>query len=255
MPPAKRSLVWCSERCHKGENEFRRSQLKAALTDVGASLVVLKKAKRFGLWIERIRRPDFVLVTDVREARSCMELLSDHKGGNIPSTMIVVCETSVQVAKVNSFTMQFPACVGFVYACTDSDLPLHWMGEYFQKHYGSAERIDQQETLLQRPFNSLADLPVGLAWSAPRFCEASQLGNGLHSWCDLSNASDSTGPEEVVSACRNGDELRVDRRNRDASKASISLSDPLKVPLPFWVSNISCEPRKIFGNDYFLTSA
>eukprot|EP00971_Amphidinium_carterae_P109896 2176971-Amphidinium_carterae.1 len=48
----------------------------------------MSQARQFCAWIERSKRPPFVLITDWREAQPCLRAVTQHGGSNIPSHMV-----------------------------------------------------------------------------------------------------------------------------------------------------------------------
>jgi hypothetical protein len=85
-------LVWCHERVHKQEREAERKAMSAAARKAGAKLVCLKKVGNFRTWLSRKRRPPYVLVTDWREAKPCLQAASVHPDWQRPCLMVVVAE-------------------------------------------------------------------------------------------------------------------------------------------------------------------
>mmetsp|Transcript_55389 Transcript_55389/g.171575 ORF Transcript_55389/g.171575 Transcript_55389/m.171575 type:complete len:397 (+) Transcript_55389:66-1256(+) len=85
-------LVWCHERCHKVETEERRVVLSEAVQAAGASLVCLKKAAKFALWLRNAQRPPFILLTDWREVKPCLMAAAEQHTTNQPTFTVVLCE-------------------------------------------------------------------------------------------------------------------------------------------------------------------
>jgi len=116
-------LVWCYERCHKAENQEQRQVIKKYARTAGASLVCLKKARQFGAWIDRTKRPPFVLVTDWREAQPCLRAVTQHTGTNIPTHMVVLCEGRRQYMRAMDWAKVLRPDVGHVHICEKSAIP------------------------------------------------------------------------------------------------------------------------------------
>jgi len=116
-------LVWCYERCHKAENQEQRQVIKKHARNAGASLVCLKKARQFGAWIDRTKRPPFVLVTDWREAQPCLRAASQHTGTNIPTHMVVLCEGRRQYMRALDWAKVLRPDIGHVHICEKSAIP------------------------------------------------------------------------------------------------------------------------------------
>jgi hypothetical protein len=86
------SLVWCSERCFKAENVHRRAALENLAKSSGASLVSIKKANKFAMWLLTARCKPFVLVTDWREVKPCLQVLEPQPMENQPVFTMVLCD-------------------------------------------------------------------------------------------------------------------------------------------------------------------
>mmetsp|Transcript_83786 Transcript_83786/g.233694 ORF Transcript_83786/g.233694 Transcript_83786/m.233694 type:complete len:268 (-) Transcript_83786:140-943(-) len=129
-------LVWCHERCHKPENEARRQAMGNEIVQLGAGLVCMKKAKQFGLWIEREPRPVYVLVTDWREAQPCMHAVSQHSNNNRPIFTIVICDSERQQSRAAEWAKHLPADVGMVQVHERSHIPGALLGGFLRKFFG-----------------------------------------------------------------------------------------------------------------------
>lgn len=116
-------LVWCHERCHKQENEARCRAMREVTAELGASLITLKKAGQFGLWIERAQRPLYVLITDWREAQPCIQALEHHKGRNFPILTVVLCESPRQYSRASEWARRLTSNVGPVHVCDRNKIP------------------------------------------------------------------------------------------------------------------------------------
>mmetsp|Transcript_51944 Transcript_51944/g.121617 ORF Transcript_51944/g.121617 Transcript_51944/m.121617 type:complete len:324 (+) Transcript_51944:74-1045(+) len=116
-------MVWCYERCHKSENQEQRQVIKKYARAAGASLVCLKKARQFCAWIERSKRPPFVLITDWREAQPCLRAVTQHGGSNIPSHMVVLCEGRRQYMRALDWSKVLRPDIGMVHICEKTNIP------------------------------------------------------------------------------------------------------------------------------------
>mmetsp|Transcript_28768 Transcript_28768/g.52422 ORF Transcript_28768/g.52422 Transcript_28768/m.52422 type:complete len:322 (-) Transcript_28768:60-1025(-) len=128
-PPAQQmssitwQMVWCYERCHKSENQEQRQVIKKHARAAGASLVCLKKARQFCAWIERSKRPPFVLITDWREAQPCLRAVTQHGGSNIPTHMVVLCEGRRQYMRALDWSKVLRPDIGMVHICEKTNIP------------------------------------------------------------------------------------------------------------------------------------
>mmetsp|Transcript_90395 Transcript_90395/g.256013 ORF Transcript_90395/g.256013 Transcript_90395/m.256013 type:complete len:350 (+) Transcript_90395:82-1131(+) len=93
-PQCSWQIVWCHERSHKNEVAHRRKVLGDAARAAGASLVCLKKASKFDMWLAKAQRPPFVLLTDWREVKPCLQAASQEHLCNQPVFTVVLCEES-----------------------------------------------------------------------------------------------------------------------------------------------------------------
>jgi hypothetical protein len=101
-------IVWCHERVHKRELEAERKALSEAARNAGASLVCLKKASKFDIWLSRARRPPYVLVTDWREAKPCLQAASVHPEWQRPCLMVVAAEQRPLFERASQWVAALP---------------------------------------------------------------------------------------------------------------------------------------------------
>mmetsp|Transcript_121640 Transcript_121640/g.305937 ORF Transcript_121640/g.305937 Transcript_121640/m.305937 type:complete len:296 (-) Transcript_121640:115-1002(-) len=92
------TLVWCSERCCKPEQEEIRKGLASAARKAGGKLMCVRKAAKFSAWFSAKCRLPLVLVVDWREVKPCMEYLDTVKeAGNgfnsMPAVVVVLAGT------------------------------------------------------------------------------------------------------------------------------------------------------------------
>eukprot|EP00443_Scrippsiella_acuminata_P029757 CAMPEP_0115259308 /NCGR_PEP_ID=MMETSP0270-20121206/47755_1 /TAXON_ID=71861 /ORGANISM="Scrippsiella trochoidea, Strain CCMP3099" /LENGTH=399 /DNA_ID=CAMNT_0002675109 /DNA_START=102 /DNA_END=1301 /DNA_ORIENTATION=+ len=123
-------LIWCHERCHKEENEACRQALQDEIRGHGASLVCLKKAGQFGLWLQRNPDARYALVTDWREAKPCMEAVESH----VPMLAIVVCDMARQATRAMEWTHSLEITLArTVTICERSCIPVDLLGGLVRK--------------------------------------------------------------------------------------------------------------------------
>lgn len=111
-------VVWCHEHCHKSHNEAQKMRLNDLCCEHGASLVCHKKAAKFGAWLSSNEHPNYVLITDWREAKPCIDITST---GCRFAQMIVYCDTEVTFRKASEWAKRLPAEAGRVHAVKGMD--------------------------------------------------------------------------------------------------------------------------------------
>lgn len=84
------SLAWCHERCHKQESDALRESIQASVRKAGGDLVCLKKAQKFATWVASATQQPYVLLSDWREIKPCVQVIAQYATHNFPA-MIVVC--------------------------------------------------------------------------------------------------------------------------------------------------------------------
>jgi len=87
------SLVWCSERCFKEDNAQRREVLEDLAESAGASLVSFKKASKFAIWLVNTPHKPFILVTDWREVKPCLQVSELQPVEYQPVFTVVLCDS------------------------------------------------------------------------------------------------------------------------------------------------------------------
>jgi len=145
-------LVWCHERCHKLEHEPRREAMRVAREEFQVSMVSLRKAKNFALWIQASPRHPFVLLTDWREAQHCRRALELHQGGNIPVFTVILCDSTKQ-RKVASAWVQSvlgskggpPVEANHIHVCERSAIPKELCGGLLHQVFGLATPLAQPQ--------------------------------------------------------------------------------------------------------------
>lgn len=104
-------LVWCHERCLKEENEVRRKVLSEAARECGALLICLKKANKFEKWLVQEHRPPFVLLTDCKEVKPCVNIVSSLQAHQSQLAFtIALCDTESDFNRVSLWTQSLPVC-------------------------------------------------------------------------------------------------------------------------------------------------
>lgn len=89
-------LVWCHDRYQQQGlvKRARRRAFEDATAAVGASLLYLRKALEFKDWCCTFDMSPYILLTDWREAKPCMEIVRGLKAERQPVFMMVICEVS-----------------------------------------------------------------------------------------------------------------------------------------------------------------
>jgi len=119
-------LVWCHERIHKqGQIEIdRRNGVEDAAAGVGAELLCLKKAKQFEHGSCRPGTMPYILLTDWREVKPCMEIMQGHKPQKRPVFIVVICEVNRQYARATRWVQNLSKdTTGPVYICQHMGSP------------------------------------------------------------------------------------------------------------------------------------
>jgi len=92
-----RQLVWCDERCHKPSARESRDFLQAEAVSLQAQLVPFKKAEKFRNWLAGVQFPSpYMLLTNWREFKPCMEALRQESPWKRPVLSVVTCEEAAQ---------------------------------------------------------------------------------------------------------------------------------------------------------------
>jgi len=113
-------LVWCYEHCHKEECSSQRRALAAASQKHCASFVPVKKAAKLGYWIAKQCRAPYVLVTDWRELKPCLDMFKQHDNTNHPSFTVVVCAHPRSFEKASQWARRISPCRLHVCKSVDS---------------------------------------------------------------------------------------------------------------------------------------
>lgn len=89
--------MWCHERCHKAEEQAMRQMIASIGIHCGFELECLKKAQTFKTWLGDVPQNEYVLLTDGRELKPCMEALSSEM--HRPPQFIVVMASRAKHAR------------------------------------------------------------------------------------------------------------------------------------------------------------
>lgn len=108
-------LVWCYERCHKEETAEKRAMLAQAAREAGAFLVCVKKAPQLAAWLKKTRCPPFVLLTDWREVKPCLQAAAEDSGCGVPAFTIIVCQEQHTYERARNWVRRLPSGAGRVY--------------------------------------------------------------------------------------------------------------------------------------------
>lgn len=88
------SLAWCHERCYKQESEGLRETIAGGVQGAGGSLVCIKKAHKFAIWLANATSP-YVLLADWREVKPCMQAIA-RPGGHLPAMVVIMLDQPKQ---------------------------------------------------------------------------------------------------------------------------------------------------------------
>jgi len=95
-------MVWCYEGSHKKTSMEQRSALITIASRSGGRFRCFKKAKQFYQWSLKQNNP-FILCTDWREAKPCVQAMT-HQGQHVRALFtIVVCASDKQQTKAQSW--------------------------------------------------------------------------------------------------------------------------------------------------------
>lgn len=149
-------LVWCYERCFLPECEERRRSLSEAARGHGAALICLKRAARLQCWIEereRCGRPrrgavggaaawdeeaapvPYVLMTEQRQAASCMEAWLQREQKHHPAFTVILCDSSQQLDSLLPLAQRLSQ-KSPVYLCTELGSPTAFITHVAQQLLG-----------------------------------------------------------------------------------------------------------------------
>jgi len=164
-------LVWCHERCHKQESEARRRLLSEAAREAGAHLMCHKKASTFAMWLAHTQRAPFVLLTDWREVKPCMEAVAQQPPHNQPALTVVLAELPRQFDRASAWAQDHwlnyasPVCV-----CKDLGHPKVFFAQLVHKFLSVATKLPGQ-------------LLPGVAWPPRGPAAAAAPADAQWLWC------------------------------------------------------------------------
>jgi len=159
-------LVWCHERCHKREAEPRRRLLAEAAKMAGASLICLKKAGKFAAWLAKDQRPPYLLLTDWREVKPCMQAAAREHVSNQPVFTVVLCEESRRhFDRASTWAESLPARADPVHVCTDLNFLQAYLANVANKQQGVQA---PQASLGALEAQTAPHLPAQLRLALPR---------------------------------------------------------------------------------------
>jgi len=95
-------MVWCYEKAHKRESMENRATLTAVAQRSGGFFRSFKKAKQFDKWSLTQTKP-FILCTDWREAKPCLQTMTLQGQQNRALFTILVCATERQRGRAESW--------------------------------------------------------------------------------------------------------------------------------------------------------
>jgi len=101
--------VWCHERCHKEESQPKRLSLLQAAVEVGGALVCFKKALKFEVrFLSDEPLPPFLLLTDWREVKLCLQAFERHSPRSWPVCTVVLAEETPQLSRATAWAEALP---------------------------------------------------------------------------------------------------------------------------------------------------
>lgn len=242
------SIVWCHERCHKGENDVHRQRLQDSALLYGASLICLKKARQFGTWLEQNDKPLYALVTDWREAQPCADAIL-AACENQPILMAVLCDSERQVNRAKLWARRLDLGVCTVYVCERSKIPASLLGGLLREGLGEggeAEATSSPEAGTSEALPPLV-LPLGkggcshsLYMSLPDFSRVVTLKDDMigDKSCGKQWELDRNHGNVEAASCSSGGGLKTMHTCRDAAGLLLGrLMEmpplPEEVPVPF----------------------
>eukprot|EP00931_Biecheleriopsis_adriatica_P059787 TRINITY_DN3583_c0_g3_i1.p1 TRINITY_DN3583_c0_g3~~TRINITY_DN3583_c0_g3_i1.p1 ORF type:complete len:269 (+),score=36.30 TRINITY_DN3583_c0_g3_i1:82-888(+) len=124
-------LVWCHEHCFKPDAAGQCRMLQGVALEGGGSLVCHKKAARFLEWLANNRTP-YVLLSDWREAKPCLEGLERHAGAfrGQPLVTCVYTETAQIYERAHMWARGLPSNEVTVF----SELSVEPLKEFLTSH-------------------------------------------------------------------------------------------------------------------------
>jgi len=96
------TMVWCYEGSHKQASMEHRSALHAIAVRSGGCFHCFRKAKQFHQWYLKQTKP-FILCTDWREAKPCVQAMTKEGWQTRALFTIVVCASEKQKARAQAW--------------------------------------------------------------------------------------------------------------------------------------------------------
>mmetsp|Transcript_118442 Transcript_118442/g.340094 ORF Transcript_118442/g.340094 Transcript_118442/m.340094 type:complete len:347 (-) Transcript_118442:440-1480(-) len=106
--PSAPEIIWCHEHCFKAAEEPTRDAIAKQVNQVGGQLTCFRKAKGFERWLSRSGRQRYVLLTDIREIRHCVQALAAMPD-RLPELIIINVEEAKGAQRITSYVRELPA--------------------------------------------------------------------------------------------------------------------------------------------------
>lgn len=113
-------LVWCHERVHKQECAAQRRAMGEAAKSAKASMLAPKKAAKFVTWLTQAKRPPYVLLTDWREVKPCLEAVAVLPRRPWPALTVVIAEQPRLYERACHWAANQPPDVGPIHVFRDT---------------------------------------------------------------------------------------------------------------------------------------
>lgn len=186
-------LVWCFDRCFLPECEDRRRSLSEATRALGAALICLKRAARLQNWLEEQGRPNkaknvsthegtspppYVLMTDHRQAASCVETILNGSTGqlHLPAFVVIHCDHTQQLEAIRPLVRQMQEILP-VYVCTELGSPQLFVSRMVQQLTGGTAPLASYALAIEQL--KQATPPQLLLWSE-KLSPSAEQGQGKH---------------------------------------------------------------------------
>ncbi|CAE8634228.1 unnamed protein product, partial [Polarella glacialis] len=88
-------VVWCFERSNKPDMKDTKNLLMSMANKCNANVACIKKAEKFLSYLGKCTH-DYVLVTDWREVKPCIEMLETMPDDSLPKFVAVICQQKKQ---------------------------------------------------------------------------------------------------------------------------------------------------------------
>jgi len=161
-------LVWCHERCHKADSDAQRQMLARHAEALGGSLITLKKASKFQIWLRRHERPPYILLTDWREVKPCRDYLAEMPKRSLPALTVVHCEVQCHFDRASEWATSLDPSSGQgeVHVCQRYDLAdlfFNSLQQLMAAEIGAADSTEQEtgmDNLAMKRNSSIAPTSV-----------------------------------------------------------------------------------------------